>query len=358
MSIANLVYVGTYSEPAGGGRGIHSFRFDPATGRMSPHGVAEMRNPSFFCFDAGRQYLYAVNELKQFEGDSGGGLSGFRIDQETGALTFLNAKPSRGTNPCHVSVDPGGKFVFAANYTSGSVIGYRIEADGSLGEEVAFVQHVGSSADPDRQAGPHAHAVEFDAAGRYLYVADLGLDKVMIYEVDAATGRLTPARQPSMATAPGAGPRHLAMHPGGGHAYLINELDSTITACRRDAATGGLTELQTLSTLPDGARDGNSCAEVQLGPDGRFLYGSNRGHDSIVIYAVEPASGRLTLVGHESTGGRVPRSFEISPDGRFLIVANQDTNNLMIFRIDQGTGKLTNIGESVEAPTPVCVRFV
>ncbi len=368
MSIEHLVFAGTYSEPIrfgtgqileGKGKGIYSFRFDPKSGKLTPHGLTEnVRNPSYLCFDKDRRFLYSVNELKEFEGQFGGGMSAFRIDQDTGALTFLNSKPTKGTDPCHIIVDKTGQFVFVANFASGSIIGYRIAADGSLGEEVAFVQHEGSSVDPRRQTGPHSHAVEFDGTGRFAYVPELGLDKVMIYELDQKTGAVKPASQPWVSVAPGAGPRQLVMHPKGRFAYLINELNSTMTAYGYDSKTGALTELQTLSTLPAGFTGATSCAEVQITPDGKFLYGSNRGHNSLVIYAVDPDKGTLTVVGHESTRGAIPRNFEIDPTGRFVIVANQDSDNLVPFALDPATGKLAAIGEIATCPTPICVRFV
>ncbi|MET3926015.1 lactonase family protein [Devosia sp. 2618] len=368
MSIENLVYVGTYSEQIrfgtgqlldGKGKGIYRFRFDPATASLTLAGITEgVRNASYLCFDAKREFLYCVNEMKEWKGQFGGGLSAYRIDQETGELTFLNDKPSMGTDPCHIILDKTGKFVFVANFASGSFIGYNIEADGSLGDECAFVQHAGTSIDPVRQIGPHAHAVEFDGQGRFVYVPDLGMDKVMVYELDTSNGSVKPAQQPFVSVKPGAGPRQLVMHPKGRFAYLINELNSTMTAYAYDKATGGLIELQTLSTLPEGYTGKTSCAEVQITPDGKFLYGSNRGHNSLAIYAVDAETGRLTAIGHESTRGEIPRNFEVSSNGQFLIAANQDSDNLVPFRLDPATGKLTPGGEPVEAGTPICVRFV
>jgi 6-phosphogluconolactonase len=368
MPIDNLVYVGTYSEPIrfgtgqileGKGKGIYIFAFDATTGRLSPHGLAEgVRNASYLVLDRGREHLYCVNEMKEFNGQFGGGASAYRIDRETGALTWLNSQPTLGGDPCHIIIDKTGRYVLVANFMSGSFIVYPIAADGSLGDKTAFVRHEGSSVDPRRQTGPHAHAVEFSNDGNFIFVPDLGMDKVMIYAFDTAKGTVSPAAQPFMATKPGAGPRQLVMHPRGGFAYLINELDSTMTAFAYDADTGRLTELQTLTTLPpEGFEGTTSCAEVQITPDGRFLYGSNRGHNSLVIYAVDPASGLMSLVGHESTRGEIPRNFEIAPSGRFLIAANQDTGNLVPFRLDPETGKLTAVGQSVEAGTPICVRF-
>jgi len=369
MARHDLVYVGTYSEPIlfgtgqvvqGQGKGIYRFRFDAAAGALALDGIAEgVRNASYLAFDPKRRFLYCVNEFKEFEGKASGALSAFAIDPDTGDLTFLNIKASHGTDPCHLTVDATGRFLLVANFASGSVCVLPIDDDGSLQEASQVIQHEGSSVDPKRQTGPHAHAVTLDGANRYLFVPDLGMDKVMIYAFDAASGHLAPnSAQPFIATKPGAGPRQIAMHPGGAFAYLINELDSTVTACRYVADAGSLTKIQTLSTLPDGFDGQSTCAEVQIAPSGRFLYGSNRGHNSIVIYAIDPDAGTLTLVGHESTRGETPRNFEVSPTGAFLAAANQDSNNVVMFRVDRETGKLTATGNVVEAGTPICVRFM
>ncbi|MBL8839516.1 MAG: lactonase family protein [Alphaproteobacteria bacterium] len=364
-----LVFVGTYSEPLlfgtgqvmnGKGKGIYAFRFDPATGALDPSTVTEgVRNSSYLAFDPTRRFLYCVNEFKEYEGKASGAVSAYRIDPATGALAYLNTVASHGTDPCHLIVDASGRNVLVANFASGGVCVLPVRADGSLGEASLVIQHAGSSIDPVRQKGPHAHAVAIDRANRFVFVPDLGMDKVMIYAFDPATGSLTAnAAQPFVATKPGAGPRQLVMHPGGGFAYLINELDSTMTAFRYDAARGTLAELQTLSTLPAGFDGRNSCAEVQIAPSGRFLYGSNRGHNSIAIFAIDPNDGTLALRGHESTRGRIPRNFEVSPDGAFLIAANQDTSDLYSFRIDPATGLLSWTGNKAEAGTPICVRFL
>ena len=368
MAINDLIYVGTYSEPIlfgtgqvlqGQGKGIYSFKFDKAAKKLTLNGITEgVRNSSYLAFDARRQFLYCVNEFKEYEGKPSGAVSAFRIDQQTGTLTYLNSKPSHGTDPCHLIVDRSGKFVLIANFASGSVCVLPIQADGSLGDETDFKQHQGSSIDPKRQTSPHAHAVELDASGKFVYVPDLGMDQVVVYRFDTNTGKLTPADVPPVKAKPGAGPRQLVMHPKGKYAYLINELNSTMTALAFNSGTGALTEIQTLSTLPAGYDGATSCAEVQITPNGKFLYGSNRGHNSIVGYAIDEATGKMTLVGHESTQGRIPRNFEVDPTGKFLIAANQDTNNLVMFEIDQGTGKLTPNGLTAEAGTPICVRFV
>jgi 6-phosphogluconolactonase len=363
-----LLYVGTYSEPIlfgtgqvleGRGKGIHGLHLDRSSGALSPGNVTEnVRNPSYLAFHPSRRYLYCVNELKEFEGTASGAVSAFRIDHDTGALTFLNMKASHGTDPCHLIVDATGRNVLIANFASGSICVLPIGSDGSLGDAADVVQHQGSSIDPKRQSGPHAHAVEIDKENRFVFVPDLGLDKVMIYALDASTGKLAPnPHQPWIATAPGAGPRQLVFHPTGLFAFLINELNSTMTAFRYDPDLGSLTELQTLSTLPKDFSGYSTCAEVQVAPSGKFLYGSNRGHDSIVIYSIDE-NGYLSLVGHERTRGRIPRNFEVSRDGTLLAAANQDTNNIVLFRIDQHTGRLSATGEVADVGTPVCVRFM
>jgi 6-phosphogluconolactonase len=364
-----LVYVGTYSEPIrfgtgqvlqGQGKGIHAFRLDAATGTLSPTGItAGVRNSSYLAFDPKRRFLFCVNEFKEFEGAASGAVSAFRIDMKTGELAFINMKASRGTDPCHLVVDASGRNLLVANFASGSVCVLPIGEDGSLGEPTDVKQHAGGSGvDPRRQTGPHAHAVAIDAQNRFVFVPDLGLDQVVIYRFDPKAGRLTPnAHQPFVATAPGAGPRQLVFHPAGRFAYLINELNSTMTAYSYDADTGALTELQTVPTLPADFSDHSTCAEVQIHPSGRFLYGSNRGHDSIALYALGE-DGRMTPVGHESTRGKIPRNFEVSPDGRFLAAANQDSHNIVMFRIDEKSGRLTPTGSVAEAGTPICVRFL
>jgi 6-phosphogluconolactonase len=363
------VFVGTYTEPIlfgtgkilqGKGKGIYAFRLDVSSGALEPCGLIEegRPNPSFLTVHPSGRFLYAVNELKEFEGAFGGAVSAFTMDPDTGDLGFLNRKATHGTDPCHLTVDRTGKYVLVANFMSGSVCVLPILVDGSLGDASDVVQHEGSSVDPARQAGPHAHATVQDDAGRYLFVPELGLDKVMIYRLDTSTGKLSPNEVPWAESPPGAGPRQIVFHPGGGYAYVINELDSTMTAFRYDADSGSLQEIQTLSTLPEGVTGSSTCAEVQISPSGKFLYGSNRGHDSIVIYAIDEADGTLTCVGHESTQGRTPRHFAVSPDGEFLLAANQDTDNLVSFRIDPASGMLRATDHSVSVPTPVCVKVL
>jgi 6-phosphogluconolactonase len=361
--------VGTYSEPIlfgtgqmmpGSGEGIHVFRFDPGSGALSVASVAAgVRNPSFLVSAPDKRFLYCVNELKELDGKPSGGASAFGVDAGSGTLVHLNTRITHGTDPCHLAVDATGRHLLTASYGGGSLCVLPIRPDGSLAEAAQVVQHQGRSLDPVRQSGPHAHAVVIDAGNRFVLVPDLGLDKVMIYAFEAAQDRLRPnPAQPWLATRPGAGPRQLAMHPSGRFAYLINELDSTLTALSWDGSSGALGELQTLSTLPPGASVASTGAQVQVSPCGRFVYGSNRGHDSIVVLAVEPATGLLTVRGHESTRGRAPRHFSLSPDGAHLIVANQDSDDVFVFRIDAGTGLLQWTGQHARVGTPVCVCFL
>ena len=368
MSQFRYVFVGTYTEPIlfgtgqilrGKGKGIHVYRFDTNSGALEPYGVAEgVRNPSYLAFHPSRRFLYAVNEYKEFEGRPSGAVSAFALDPDSGKLTFLNQKATGGTDPCHLTVTKSGDCVLVANFASGSFCALPIRPDGSLGDGGDFVQHHGSSIDPKRQTGPHAHAVILDNQERFVFVPDLGMDKVMIYELDAAHAKVKPNRTQWAAVRPGAGPRQVVMHPGGRFAYLINELNSTMTAFRYDGDQGTLEEMQTLSTLPENFQGSSTCAEVQITPTGDLLYGSNRGHNSLAIYAIDPAQGTLRLLGHQSTRGSIPRNFTVDPTGSWVLAANQDSDNLAVFRIDHATGSLVPTGDPVEAPTPVCIKVL
>lgn len=368
MSEQKWVFVGTYTEQIrfgtgkileGKGKGIYVYKLDSSSGSMELFNVAEgVLNPSYLAFHPSRRFVCAVNELKEYEGAATGAASAFSFDPARGKLTHLNTKPTHGTDPCHLIVDRTGRYVLVANFMSGSVCVLPVQEDGSLGDATDVIQHQGSSADPLRQSGPHAHAVIQDDAGRHVFVPDLGIDKLMVYVFDVHRGKLKPNDVPWVEVAAGAGPRQLVLHPRGQYAYLINELASAMTAYRYDAAQGTLREIQTLSTLPQGFEGASTCAEVQIFPSGRFLYGSNRGHDSIVIYAVDQRDGTLALIGHESTRGKTPRSFVIDPSGAFLLAANQDSDNVVTFKINPDSGALTATGHSVEVPTPVCVKVL
>lgn len=356
------VYFGSYSRAAGGNKleskGIYRSELDLATGKLSqPELAAEATSPSFLAIHPTGKYLFCVNEISDLDGKKVGGVTGFSIEPKSGQLKKINQQPSGGAGPCHVALDRTGKVALAANYGGGSVCAHPIKEDGSLGEMSGFVQHTGSSADPRRQKEPHAHSINVDPTNKFAVAADLGLDKVLIYKLDLATGKLG-ANDPAFGSvAPGSGPRHFAFHPSGKYGYVCNEMTSGVTAFAWDAAKGSLTELQTLSTLPHEVK-GNSTAEVQVHPSGKFVYVSNRGHNSIAVFTVDQATGKLTAAGHQAENIKIPRNFGIDPTGTYLLVCNQDGDSVIVHKIDQTTGKLTPVGEPVPAPTPVCVKFL
>ncbi len=351
------VYVGTYSQK--GSKGIYRFDLDPATGKLTNRALAgEAKDPSFLAIDPSRRFLFAVSEVEEQVGNKKtGAVASFAIDPKTGDLKALNKQPSGGGGPCHVVVDKEGKHVLAANYGGGSACVIPVGADGKLGEPSAVVQHQGKSVNPQRQGEPHAHSINLDPANRFAFVADLGLDKVMVYRYDAAKGTLTANDPPAGTVAPGAGPRHFAFHPSGKSAYVINEMANTVTAFAYDADKGTLKEIQTVTTLPADFKGTSYTAEVQVHPSGKFLYGSNRGHNSIAVFAVAD-DGKLTPAGHQASGIKTPRNFGIDPTGTFLLVANQDSDSIVVFRIDPKTGELKETGNTAEVPMPVCVKFL
>lgn len=353
-----LIYVGTYTHK-GMSEGIYIYRLDMATGALTPVGVAGgVQNPSYLALDPQRQYLYAVNEAMTFDGQPGGGVSAFAVDPQTGALTFINSQCTHGGAPCYVSVDQTGCFVYVANYMGGNAAAFPVRADGGLDPASAVVQHTGSGINPRRQEGPHAHSITLDPTNRFAFVADLGIDKVMVYKLDLENGTLPPHTPPSVAVEAGAGPRHMAFHPNGRYAYLITEMGNTIIAFAYDAVLGTLDALQTVPALPADFTGRSTCADIHIAPSGRFLYGSNRGHDSIVIYAIDADTGFLAYVGHAPTLGKTPRNFAIDPTGTYLFAAHQDSDSIVTFRVDPGTGKLTPTGQVTEVSMPVCVRVL
>ncbi|OGV56847.1 MAG: hypothetical protein A2X49_01360 [Lentisphaerae bacterium GWF2_52_8] len=368
MAKEMLVYVGTYTEPIrfgtgkilqGKGEGIYLYRLDLISGALEMVGkTTGVTNPSYLTFDSDGRFLYTVNELKAYEGEPTGTVSAFAVDPETGKLEFLNKRRTHGTDPCHVLVDKKRKYVFVANFMSGSICVLPVLADGSLGESSDFIQHQGSGIDPARQKGPHAHSVTLDEAGRFAFVPDLGLDKLMVYRFDPKRGMLEANEAPWVKMKPGAGPRHIAFHPGGRFSFLINELDSTLASLSYDGRKGTFKVLQIISTLPGGYLGESTSADLQVSPSGAFLYSSNRGHDSIVTYRINQRTGRLTYIGHEPTQGKTPRSFGIDPTGRFLLVANQDSDTIVTFQIEPRTGKLLPTRNTIQVPTPVCVKFL
>ncbi len=352
-----LVYVGTYTGARS--KGIYAFRMEATTGALSPLGLAaEAANPTFLAVHPTQKFLYAANEVGEFEGKKSGAVSAFAIDPATGKLALLNRVSSGGAGPCHLIVDAAGKNVLVANYGGGSVAVLPLEADGSLREASAFVQHRGSSVNPQRQEGPHAHGVTLDASNRFAFVTDLGLDKIMTYKFNAASGALEAHDVPWTQVRSGAGPRHFVFHSQGRFASVINELDSSIISFAYDSARGVLKEIQSVPTLSSGFKGESWTAEVEVHPSGRFLYGSNRGEDSIVVYSVDPASGKLAFVERQPTRGKTPRNFGIDPTGSYLLAANQGSDTVVMFRINADTGRLTPTGGVIEVGAPVCVKFV
>jgi 6-phosphogluconolactonase len=351
-----LVYVGTYT--SGKSEGIYLYSLNPTSGELRHVATAKgVKDPSFLALAPNRRYLYAVNEVEAFAGKKSGALSAFAIDGRTGQLRLLNQQPTLGGAPCYVVVDQAGRFVLVANYTGGNVAVLPIRSDGSLGEATDMKQDSGSSINVERQDGPHAHCIVLDPANRFAYACDLGTDKIMIFRYDKQRGKLIPNGTPWVTVKPGAGPRHITFHPSGQYAYVINELHATVTAFAQDRSGGDLKELQTVPTLPADFTSANTSADIHVSPDARFLYCSNRGHDSIAAFELDPRSGKLTFIAHESTGGKTPRNFAIDPTGAFLLVANQNSDNIVTFRRDTKTGRLSATGNVAEVPSPVCLKF-
>ncbi len=348
-----FVYVGTYTR--GNSKGIYRLRFDPVAGTLSqPSLAAEISSPSFLAIHPNRRFLYAISE----GGPQSSGVSAFAIDPAAGALTLLNQVHPGGRGLCHVSVDNEGKNALVASYGSGSVAVLPIADDGRLRDQSAFVQHVGRGPDPKRQDGPHAHQIVLDPPGKFAFVPDLGLDKVFIYRFDPAAGTLSP-NDPAFATLdPGCGPRHIAFHPSGKFAYVATEMGATVTAFRYDADHGALATLQTLDTVPSDFHGLRWAAEVAVHPSGRFVYVSNRTCDNIATFAVDPATGKLTLIGFTPSGGKTPRHFALDPTGSWLIAGHQDSPSLVLFRIDPAKGVPTPTGTAAEVSSAVCVVFL
>lgn len=350
-----LVYVGTYNEdPA---KGIYHFLLDPDSGSLEPAGrTPDVPTPFFVRADAAGRRLYAANALDECDGVGQGAVSAFDIDPSTGGLSFLGRQSSGGTLPCYIDLDREGRFLLTGNYNSGGVAVLPIEA-GGLGPPVATVQHEGSSVDAERQEGPHVHCMVLDPSGRWALAADLGTDEVRVYGLTEGGG-LRPADPPSASTAPGAGPRHIAFHPRQPIVYVLNELDSTLSVYDWDPDRGRLTTRQTEPALPAGFSGQNHAADIKVLPSGRFIYTSNRGHDSIAVFAVDEATGSVEIVGHEPAQGSWPWNLGMDPTARFLLAANYKSDCVSLFRIDCDSGALTPTGVRVEVPKPVCVAIL
>ena len=359
-----FVYVGTYTAEAGStSKGIYAYRFDSDTGKLTSIGIAaETTNPSFLAVHPNHRFLYAVNETGNYRGQKSGAVSAFSIDRATGKLTLLNQVASRGADPCYITADKTGKYVLVANYTGGSVAVFPVLEDGRLGEASSFIQHTGHGTDPQRQEGPHAHSIDLSPDNHFAIVDDLGLDETLVYRFDSAKGALTlndPQLYTTLAKAdPGAGPRHFAFHTSGKFAYVVNEMGSTVSAFSYEGDRGVLRRLQTISTFPKDFSAHNDDAEIEVHPSGKFLYASNRGHDSIAVFAIDPDKGTLTQIEYAPTKGQTPRSFEIAPGGSLLFAANEKSDNIVVFRINPQTGRLAPTGKVLDVAEPVCVKFV
>lgn len=360
------VYVGTYTNPIlfGGGRvfkgkgeGIYLLSLDLQNGELRLVKTFEnIENPSFLVFNKENSFLYAVNELKEFQGKPSGSVSSFSISGTNGDLTFINRQPTNGTDPCHVEISLEGTNLYVSNFMSGSLSVFPVKSDGAIGELLQFIQYTGSGVHPTMQTGPHAHSLAFTRDGKFALVMNLGADRIMIYKTYGGESQLSEAEIPFLKTQSGAGPRHCTFSPDGKFCYIINELNSTILVLSYDKETGCFVELQSVPTLPKGASiSGNSCADIHTTPDGSFLYGSNRGHDSLVIYKINKNSGLLDYVDCPSCGGKSPRNFAIEPTGNYLLCANLDSNDIVVFKIDQSSGKLTRLSK-LSIPSPVCVK--
>lgn len=356
-----LVYFGTNTNAKNGSKGVYVSRFNTATGELTePQLAVEAGNPGFLAIHPSKKYLYACGDVTSADGKKAGGISAFGIDSKSGKLTLINQAATTGAGPCHVSVDKTGKVATISNYGSGSISSYAIKEDGSVSPEVSFFQHEGSGADPKRQAGPHAHSVNFSPDNRFAFACDLGLDKVLIYKVDTSSGKLTPNEPPFAKTPAGGGPRHLAFHPSGKFVFVNNEMGMSETVFAYDAEKGALTEVETVSTLPEADRGmkGLSTAESVAHPNGRVVYVSNRTHDTIAVFACDPATGKLTLLQNVPVEGKIPRNICLDPTGKWLIAAHQDSATAALFKVDQDSGKLTFTGTKVNVPGSICVRFL
>jgi 6-phosphogluconolactonase len=346
-----LMYVGTFTKHDS--KGIYVFRFDDKTGVASPLGLAaEASNPSWLALHPNGKYLYVANEDDNYQGQKSGAVTAYTIDHATGKLAKINTVPSRGPGPCHVVVDHAGLVLFAANYAGGSVASFPIKLDGALGEASHFVQHTGSSVDPERQTAPHAHSANIAPDNRFVFIADLGLDEVLAYDLE-----LRPHSTPFARVKPGLGPRHMVFSANGKFAYVMTEMGGSVTVFAYDVKQGTFKELNNISSLPPGYKGETSGAEIALHPTGKYLYVSNRGNSTISVFTVDKATGGLTLVDATPTGGKTPRNFAVDPSGNWLMAANQDTNNIGIFQIDRKTGKLTATGKTLPVSMPVCVTF-
>jgi 6-phosphogluconolactonase len=350
----HYLITGTYT--SGISEGIYVYRFNSGTGTVKYAGSVKISNPSFLTVTPDEKYIYAVQEDASDSG-TGGKITAFTFNKETGALTFLNQQPSGGNHPCYVSIDKTGKWVAAGNYTSGSLSLLPVQADGGLGKATTVIVHEGSGSNIARQKSPHVHAVFFSPDNRFLFVPDLGIDKVMIYAFDEKTGKISTFKQPFVVSEPGSGPRHICFHPIQKFAYVIEELTGTVAIYQY--RKGKLKNRQRISSMPAGDTSFAGSADIHVSPDGKFLYASNRAaSNTIAIFSINQKNGKLTIIGHQSTLGKTPRNFNFDPTGNFLLVANQNSDAIVIFKVDKKTGLLTDTNNRIEVGKPVCLKWI
>ena len=353
-----ILYVGTYSEA--GSKGIYVVEFDRKAKKSKIlQTVHDKKNPTFLTIHPNQQFLYAAYREGVDELDKNGTIMAYAIDQKTGELTRLNGFSSEGASPCHLSVDPSGKMLFVSNYQGGNLAAYQINADGSINPSSTFIQHSGQGAHPQRQNAPHMHSMIPSLDGKFVYASDLGIDKIMIYEVNASTGKLNPAKTPFVSSTAGAGPRHFVIHPNIPYAYSGEELSNTVAIYKVNDKDGSLTASGRVNMLSDEVRsEQNSAADIHLSVDGKYLYASNRGQDNLVIYQINPENGQLSLVGHQASGGKHPRNFKVDSQGELVMVANMESDNVVVFSQDPATGKLSPAGWEISIPRAVCVEQI
>ena len=352
-----LVYVGTYT--GSGSDGIYAYHFNPANGVLNPAGlVAKTDNPSYITIDPAGCFLYAVNEMDSFQHQPTGAVSVFAIDRKSAGLTLLQQVSSLGAAPAHVSLDNSARYLMVANYNGGNAAVFPVKNDGRLGTHTTFVQDTGAGVNPDRQTGPHAHFIQATNDNRFVMIADLGIDKVLIYRFDTITGSLGSAEPGLVKMDPGSGPRQIAFHPSGRFIYVLNELTSTITSFSYNQETGTMQLAQTISTLPEDFSGTNTAARILIDAKGQFLYVSNRGDNSIGLFRINSEDGCLKPLEWFSTGGSTPRHFDIDPTGQWLFAANQDSDNIVLFRIEKSTGRLIQTSRSLAIDSPVCLSFL
>lgn len=352
----HYLLVGTYT--SGKSEGIYVYKFNSQTGDVNYISTAKnVSNPSYLAVSPNEKHVYAVNENHNKE-QNGGEVTAFSFDKKTGVLTQLNKQPSAGNDPCYISINKSGKFVIVGNYSSGTLSVLPVQKDGSLEPALTVIKHEGHGVNSERQESPHVHSTVLSNDNKYLFVPDLGIDKIMIYLFDSKKGKLTPAPVPYVETEPGTGPRHFEFHPGNKFAYLIEELSGSISVYAYKGK-GRLDLIQNISALPPDYIGPIGSADIHVSPDGKFLYASNRGESNTIgIFSINQQSGELTLVGHQSTLGKTPRNFNIDPSGNFLLVANQDSNDMVIFRRDKTTGLLTDTGRKIDVGNPVCIKWI